>query len=177
MVLSLQEAAGRLGMSPRQLRYRIKEGTIAASKVGDRWTLNEGDLPGPKAESSGRAEALQAAVAGALAPHIRTSKRYSVQDLSAFQGALACFEATKTLLGDSHAATCALVQTCVAISKGVHAFGGREKVQHFQHARDCAAEAVALLAMGGAHAEVALVEDRVLPALSGLLRRAEPRPR
>lgn len=75
MVLSLQEAAGRMGMSPRQLRYRIKEGTIAASKVGDRWTLKEGDLPGPKAEISGRAaERKMDSVAPKLCHDLRAAR-------------------------------------------------------------------------------------------------------
>ena len=45
MQLSLTDAATRMGLTLRQIRYLIKTERLLARKVGGRWTVEESDLP------------------------------------------------------------------------------------------------------------------------------------
>lgn len=50
---SIHEYAQRAGISPRAVRFRIKEGTLAAHKTGGTWLITE-DLAGATARRPGR---------------------------------------------------------------------------------------------------------------------------
>jgi hypothetical protein len=47
MLLSLPEAARRLGKSERQVRYLIRNGQVPAQKTGGRWMVDSESLPLP----------------------------------------------------------------------------------------------------------------------------------
>lgn len=44
MMLSLAEAAARLGLSPSTLRWQIRNGKLRAVKVGPLWTVSEKEV-------------------------------------------------------------------------------------------------------------------------------------
>ncbi len=47
-LLSVKDAAARLGISPRRVRYLIKEGELAAQQLGREWVIQETALEGVK---------------------------------------------------------------------------------------------------------------------------------
>ncbi|MCB9764976.1 MAG: GxxExxY protein [Alphaproteobacteria bacterium] len=89
MQLTLSEAAQLLGLTPRQVRYRVKNGELKATRRNGRWSFDEDDLPmtpSRKRAQAAQAEALQSAVDEALQPHTRKGKRYTVASMKAFTG-------------------------------------------------------------------------------------------
>ncbi|MCK6529908.1 helix-turn-helix domain-containing protein [Myxococcota bacterium] len=183
MQLSLADAARLLGQSERQVRYLIQTGRLAALKVAGRWVIERDALP--LTEGQGRARERRAAdlvdaVQEALGPHLRPDGRrsFSVREMLAFQSAVGPWRATRDLLGTEHAATLELETAAIRISQGCHRFHHRDKSGAFRDARELAATAVARLYLDGrpgAEEIGASVEERLLPQLSGLLRRAERR--
>jgi excisionase family DNA binding protein len=74
MVLSLPEAARRLGVNESRVRQRIAAGSLRAEKVGGRWLLDEADLADAGERPVGRPLSARSAwalvaVAQALAHH------------------------------------------------------------------------------------------------------------
>ena len=181
MQLSLKEAAARLGQSERQVRYLVKRGQLKASKIAGRWVIDEADLPvTPESQKrrQTRARALGAAVDEALAPHISAGRAYSVLGVRAFVEAVDIYRSIDAHSGEGPAREC--MEACVlALSRGAHAFHQREKAEAWQGARSAAAEAVAWLYLQEGDETSALggrIEEKVLPAIGGLLRRQERRP-
>ena len=81
MKLSWKEAAQWMGMSPRQVRYRIQDGRLTATKVANRWLIDEGDLPdqdGKRAERrDAKAASLEVAVEAAVQAQLRKYRTLS----------------------------------------------------------------------------------------------------
>ncbi len=67
--LTLDEAAVLLGVSVRQLRYRVDKGQIKATRVGKRYYIDQADLPQSEARKEDKARRerqMQAAVRDAM---------------------------------------------------------------------------------------------------------------
>jgi hypothetical protein len=180
MNLSLPEAAARLQLTERQIRYMIKTGRLSAHKVADRWQIAEADLPGAPGhpqQVAARAAALETAVAAALAPHVQParSRVWTVQRMRAFTAAVEIHRELRELAAPR--ATAALEACVLSLSRGNHAFGPRTKDAAFTSARDAAADGVAWLwlELAGPSAIADRIEAEVIPQISGLLRRAEGR--
>jgi len=54
-MLTLTQAAARLGLSPSTLRNQVRAGRLAARKVGRDWTVTEREVARYAAESQGKA--------------------------------------------------------------------------------------------------------------------------
>lgn len=180
MKLSLTEACRLLGQTPRQVRYRIRSGTLKAAKQGGHWMLDEADLPlseGQRRAADQRALDLRTEVEAALGPNLRRGRTYSVRDVRAFERGVALARSAGEVLGD-HAATRALAGSVVLVAQGCHRFHGRDKASAFRDARERAAEAVAHLHVHGDARAVAVadgLEHDYLPVVAGLVRRYERR--
>lgn len=191
MELSLEDAATKLGKSVRQVRYLVKLGRLPSRKVAGRWlvqipstgTLPEAppaESPSPKVFANQRKQAaLRAAVEDALdlPPQPR---RYSLRDLKAFQLGLPLYQQALDLLGPEHGACRALRQMLELLSRGCHRFDTADKAEAYRAARDAASQAVCellLLPVSGSEVLVDGIEQDLMAALAGLLRRLQPRRR
>jgi excisionase family DNA binding protein len=121
MQLTLNEAAVRLGKSPRQVRYLIQTNRLPAHKLGRSWVLDSEKLelsPGQTQALDRRERQLRSAVKRALDLPTGEERpaRYSVRDLKAFQLALPIHRLAAERLGGEHAATSAL--RCVLEHQG-----------------------------------------------------------
>lgn len=183
MLLTLPEAASKLGKSERQLRYMIQQGTLQAEKRGGRWLVEIAALPpssGQAAAAQRRQEALRGAVEDALAlpaPDAAT-RRYSVRDLKAFQIGKPLYERTAATLGKDHAAAVALRDVLLHLSRGCHRFARDEKAVAYREARDAASHALCALVLTDATSPPVdvladTIEQDLMPAFAGLLRRVE----
>lgn len=189
MELSLEDAATKLGKSVRQIRYLVKLGRMPARKVGGRWLVQvttggtsdeagpEG-LRSPKRQTAQRKrEALRAAVEDALALP-PSNRRYSLRDLKAFQLGLPLYQQALAMLGTDHGASRALRQMLELLSRGCHRFDTADKAEAYRAARDAASQAVCELLLfptTGSEALVDGIEQELMAALAGLLRRLAPR--
>ena len=183
MQLSLQQAAERLGKSIRQVRYLIQSGELRAGKTGGRWMIDAADLPlsEPQRAAVGRREhALRDAVERGLGLDEKPPERYSVRDLKAFQIALPLYRQGTELLGGNHAAVAALREALTLLTQGCHRFGHDDKAAAYRAARDAASLAVCELVLTGrdeAEPLIRNIEQDLMAALSGLLRRLDRRAR
>lgn len=179
MDLTLDQAALLLGCTVRQVRYRVQQGTLPAHREGRRWLIRREDLP----RADGQATAqdrdlgrLRATVDRAL--DLPPRPIYTLSQLRAFQAGapllastapLGVAEATRTLRAALH-----------RLAVGFHRFHREEKLAALREARDLAATAAAELMLDGRPEAAALakrIEEELLPAVGGLLRRAERRER
>lgn len=182
MRLTLAEAAQRLGKSERQLRYKIEQGQITATKRGGRWFLESEDLPlseGQRQAVARKEQKLRAAVEDSLGLE-KAKKRYSVRDLKAFQIALPTYQRCLEALGNEHTASRALHRTLDLLSRGCHRFDSAEKAAAYREARDAASTAVCELVLSGGEAGERLaneIEQELMAAIAGLLRRVEGKKR
>lgn len=179
MLLSLKETAKRLGKSPRQVRYMIQEEKLAAKKIGNRWVIDSDDLPfsdGQKEALDRRERQLRSAVEDGLGLD-ESKRRYSIRDLKAFQVALPIYQKGSERLTDDHPATQALRQVLEHLSRGCHRFERSAKIEAYREARDAASLAVCeMLILGdGTDDLVTAIEQDLMAALAGLLRRLEGR--
>ena len=183
MQLSLQEAAERLGKSVRQVRYMIQNGHLRAVKSGGRWSIDAADLPlspPQRAAVERREHALRDAVERGLGLDSPPAQRYSVLDLKAFQIALPIYRDCAGLLGDAHPAATALRDTLTLLAQGCHRFSREDKSVSYRAARDAASLAVCELVLSGsdqAQPLIRAIEQELMAAFSGLLRRLERRAR
>lgn len=183
MQLSLQQAAERLGKSIRQVRYLIQSGALRATKTGGRWLIDAADLPlsaPQRAAVQRREHALRAAVERGLGLDETPQQRYSVRDLKAFQIALPLYRQAAESLGGEHAGTLALREALVLLAQGCHRFGHDDKAAAYRAARDAASLAVCELVLTGrseVEPVILAVEQDLMAAFSGLLRRLDRRPR
>jgi len=180
MDLSLTQAAQLLGKTRRQVEYLIKTGRLPAKKVGTRWLIADSDLPLSPSQRQARerkAAALQTVaeeVLGATAP----KTRYSLRDLKAFAEGLAAYAAGRAQLPETHPALPLLRQALDDLAIGCHRFERRGKAEAYGRARDHASLAVcALLAEETPAGEglIERIEQEIIPAIAGLLRRTDRR--
>lgn len=182
MELTLKQVAAQLGKSVRQVRYMIQSGTLPARKSPSGWLVDSAALPASprQGEAAARKQrALRAAVEDVLsAPDTPGTRRYSLRNLRAVQVALPIRSACEAALGASHAATQSLYQTIEHIIRGCHRFARGDKAEAYRLARDEASRSTCSLLIDGSEPALRLldqVEQELLPAISGLLRRQERR--
>lgn len=178
MQLTLEEAATKLGKSVRQIRYLVKEGRLSAKKVAGRWFVELEDAPKTSSQQGveqRKQERLRAVVEDALELKPSETQRYSVMDLKAFQLGLPLYHKASELLGEQHSATLALRQALEHLARGCHRYDKDEKAAAYRTARDEASLAVCelLITGGAASALVAPIEQELMAALAGLLRRLD----
>ena len=181
MQLTIDEAAARLGKSARQIRYLIQNDGLPAKKIAGRWLIEADDLPlsEPQREAVGRQErALRGAVERGLGLDEERPRRYSVRDLKAFQLAQPLHQRSVDLLGPEHAATRALRRSLLLLAQGCHRFKHEDKAMSYRAGRDAASRAVCELVLsnqGEAEPIIHAIEQDLMAAFSGLLRRLERR--
>jgi hypothetical protein len=189
MLLSLQDAADRLGKTRRQLRYMIQTQRIQAVKTAGRWMIEADDLPlsGPQRQAVDRRERqLQAAVERGLGlDEGSRRRRWSVRDLKAVQVALPLYRHCAAGLGTDHPASTALGECLQALTRGCHRFERADKAAAYRAARDAASSAVFHLLLADTDpgiepaapdhpaALITAIEQDLMAALAGLLRRLE----
>jgi len=183
MQITIDEAAARLGKSARQVRYLIQNGSLSANKVNGRWVIEADDLPlsEPQRAALGRQErALRGAVERGLGLDEEKRQRYSVRDLKAFELALPLHQRTEALLGADHPATRALRRSLLLLAQGCHRFSREDKATSYHAGRDAVSRAVCELVLaenGEAEPIIHDIEQDLMAAFSGLLRRLERRSR
>jgi hypothetical protein len=98
--------------------------------------------------------------------------------LKAFQVALPIHRAAVDRLGDAHPAVCSLRLVLEHLTRGCHRYERGDKAEAYRAARDAASLAVCelvLLARPESDALVAAIEQELMSALAGLLRRVDRR--
>lgn len=174
MDLNLDEAATLLGLSVRQVRYRVQAGELPARKEGGRWRIRREDLaegPGRSAAQERRSQALRETVERVLEGR---APRFGVEGLRAMQVLLRVAREVQAGPGREHPAFGPLREAMVGLAQGVHRYHREEKAEAFRRARDAASRAVVELLLweeGAARARE--LEAEVLPGVGGLIRRAE----
>lgn len=184
MHLSIAEAATVLGKSERQVRYLIRQGKLKASKEGARWRIESENLPLSQAERQQLGDKLATAreqVAAAFEPlakategtdAAKTTERYSVRKLAAFEVGRELYRELTATLGESHPATAVLFDALVHLTQGCHAYRPEDKARSFGEARRLAATATAHLFVdqdGRGEALAARLEQELIPKIGGLV--------
>ncbi len=185
MHLTVDQAAARLGKSARQIRYLIKARQLPARKFGGRWVIDSEDLnlsEGQTRAVERRERQLRAVVEEGLGlPDAGERRpRYSVRDLKAFQIALPIHARAAEHIGEDHPATRALRRVLELLTRGCHRFEHSAKADAYQEARDAASQAVCELLLAGSREAdelVTAIEQELMAALAGLLRRVDRRRR
>jgi len=178
MKLSIQEAAIRAGKTERQVRYMIRQGRLTAEKEGGRWVIDAAQIPDDDVARERRARRegrLRDAVDQALFEKGRPA-RYSVRDLKAFQIAKPLLLELSGSLGEGHPVLLQLRQLLEQLTIGCHRYAGKDKAAAYGAARDAASRAVCelLLDPGQDRSKaVDTLEQELMPAIAGLLRRVE----
>ena len=178
MHLSLEQAAVLLGKTRRQVVYMIEQGRLPAKKAGGRWVIERSDLTaddGVQQRATQREARFQAAVEDALAPSGR-NRRYVFGDLKAVQLATPIY---RDLLarGAQWEPAAAQMRVCLdQLAVGCHRYDRREKTAAYRVARDAASLAAMELWLQSANAaepQLNAIEQELLAAIAGLLRRSE----
>lgn len=186
MYLTVAEAAARLGKTPRQIRYLLKQGQLDARKPGKSWQIDVASLdahvaPGVVAHRERVADRVDAEVAAVTPEPPPTSRRrYSLTDMKAYQIAAPLLARCHTDLGPEHDATRLLRASLDHVARGCHRFERDEKAAAYRDARDAASHAVCALYLDGGDAarEIATtIEQELMATFAGLLRRLSKRRR
>ena len=178
MDLTLTQAAQLLGKTRRQVEYLVKTGRLPAKKAGARWLVADTDLPLSPGQRQARERKTAAlhAVAEEVRGETAPKTRYSLRDLKAFREGLAAYGAGRKQLPETHPALPLLRQALDDLAVGCHRFERRSKAEAYGRARDNASLAVCALLVDEAPAGEALIErieQAIIPAIAGLMRRAE----
>jgi len=180
MKLSLSQAAEHLGKTRRQIRYMIQQGRLPAGKDGGRWFVDSEELPASAERQGSRARqeaGLRDAVDAALGPR-RRGGRYSLRDLKAVSVGVPLYHRCRDLLGAESDAARELRFGLDHMAIGYHRYGWSDKRDAYRAARDAAARAAMALLLAGDTAAGELLEDieqELMPAIAGVLRRTERR--
>ncbi len=179
MNLTLSQAAERLGKTRRQIRYLIQQGRLEAHKDGGRWVVDSERLPISEAQREAQARQagrLREAVEAVLEPPARG--RYSVRDLKAVAVGVPLYQRCLRILGEESPATRELGLGLEQLAIGYHRYGWSEKRDAYRSARDAASRAAMALLLAE-HPEAGELLDRIeqelMPAITGVLRRTERR--
>jgi excisionase family DNA binding protein len=182
MDLSLEQAAQILGKTRRQLVYMIEQGKLAAKKSGGRWVIERAALAADEnaAQRTAQQQArFKAVVEEALIPG--QPRRYSLRDLKAVQIAAPVYH----LLAGSGSGlekAAAHMRLCLdQLALGCHRYDRGEKTAAYRSARDAASLAAVelMLCATAGNSPIPLesilekIEQELMPALAGLLRRSE----
>jgi len=179
MQLTIEQAAVQFGKSPRQIRYMIRQGRLKATKHGNMWLIDDPPSPHPAVETR-KVDNLRAAVEDALALDRSPRRRYSLRDLKAFQLALPIFRQAAEALGPEHPACLALRRGFEHLARGCHRYQHADKAAAYRDARDAFSQAACELALAELPTAQALLEpleQELMAAMVGLLRRTEGRDR
>jgi len=183
MDLTLEQAAARLGKTPRQVRYLIKTERLPATKFGGRWLIRSEDLQlsaGQEAAAESKQRRLRAAVDEALGLPEERPPRFSVRDLKAFKIAGPLHARAEEELGADHPATAALRRVLELLCQGCHRYERAAKAEAYAAARDAASLAVCelvLICSETADELITELEQELMAAFAGLLRRLDRRGR
>lgn len=175
MLLNVADAATVLGISARAVRARLTKGQLPGRKVEGTWRVPREALPltdGQRAALQARADEVRAVVDAALPSRgsRRDDRRHrSVVDLAAWRAAAGL-----------RASVCAgvaaaLDEGLVALAVAFHEYRADARLCALTSARAAFARAAALSHLEGQLLAAETLEREVLPALSGLFRRAERR--
>lgn len=182
MMLTLQQAANKLGKTRRQVLYLIQHGKLRSRKVGSHWRVHSDDLPlspGQVQATERKQMRLANAVDDTLGLPAVRRRRYSIKDLCAFQIGAPVLGATVAALGPEHEASKSLRLTLEELARGCHRYDSRDKASAYRSARDAASRAACELALvkdvDTAPQLLDTVEQELMAALAGLLRRLERR--
>jgi hypothetical protein len=179
MKLSLSQAAERLGKTQRQIRYLIKQGKLDARKDGGRWVVDSDRLPVSDEQRAARQRQetrLRDAVDAALDTH--RQGRYSLRDLKAVTVGAPIYRSCLQRTGPDSIASRELRASLDHLAVGYHRYALSEKRDSYRAARDAAARAamdLALSELDGALELADLIEQELMPAIAGILRRTERR--
>ncbi|MEM6455112.1 MAG: helix-turn-helix domain-containing protein [Acidobacteriota bacterium] len=188
MRVSIKEAARLLGQSERQIRYLITRGRLPAEKIGGRWHIERDDLPQTTGQTraqttkDARADQLPVEHGGVAPAPAKARKPFTVRSLKAVEIGLPLHRRLVDVCGDDHLAANHLREALTLLVCGYHAFDGQQKGAYYGRAREATSRATAalLLDSGAAVANAALIdelESQLVPAIGGLVRRAERRGR
>ncbi len=181
MLLTLDQAAAKLGKTRRQVQYMIRGERLRAEKVGNRWLIDEADLPysGSQQKVQARKQRkFRAAIEDALDvdPKGNQTTRYSVLDMKAFQISQEIFKQVHESLGKDEQAAASMWQCLLELSLGCHRFDQHEKIIAYGNARDHASEALCHLIFRDhdrSSTYAHRIEQDLMPAIAGLLRRLD----
>lgn len=175
--LTIEQAANLLGRSARQVRYLISTGKLPARKSGRQWRVSSEDLPrspGQQAAADRRANKLEASIDQALEP--TNTRRYSLTRIKAFAVGRPVLAEIHQTLGPNHPSGVHLQAALEQIAIGCHRYRSAEKGEAYRTARDLVSRAACALALTEAPEAQALltrIEQELLPAVAGLIRRTE----
>jgi excisionase family DNA binding protein len=198
-MLSVREAAVLTGRSERTIRRLIQQGKLSADRGDAGWRVRTdrlmqwlGEHRGTGVGADRLRQELDAVLSGAskrAASSEQPSRRaYSVADLKAFNRAQPVYRRLLALGEDSRpaagvaAAASALSEGLECLSVGCHTWRRPEKIEQYVSAREHIARAAGRLLMGVAdgdtrsttcHEVAAVLEQDVLPAVNGLIRKLE----
>lgn len=152
--LTLIEAAGLMGISPRALRTRVQNGQIPSEKREGRWMILRDSLrlsPAQIARMEARREDLRQVALEAIdqAHGPARERSYSIIDLKAFQLALAKWALLKAHSDESSPEFLAYNRMMESLAVGCHRFEPGEKETAYREARDQMAIVVSHLARRG----------------------------
>jgi excisionase family DNA binding protein len=180
MQLSIQQTASILGKTRRQLLYMIEQGKLPAKKVGGRWVVERDDLrlePEQQQRASQKETRLKDVIEEALTPG--KERRYTLRDLKAVQLAIPVYQQL-VALGSAGEQAGAHMRLCLEnLALGCYRYDRQEKTLAYRAARDAASLAAMelLLRDNAPKSLLETIEQELMPAFAGLLRRSERRAR
>ncbi len=180
MQLSLEQATALLGKTRRQVLYMIEHKRLPAQKVGGRWVIERDDLhidADIQQRASQQQARFKAVIEEALLPG--KERRYTLRDLKAVQLAMSIYQQLAAGGGALDKATAHMRQCLDHLAVGCYRYDRQEKTVSYRAARDAASlAAMELLLCATAEQAtplLAALEQDVMPAFAGLLRRSERR--
>jgi excisionase family DNA binding protein len=178
--LSLQQTADILGKTRRQVLYMIDQGRLPGKKVGGRWVIDRADLQVDEEmqqRMSQKQARFKAVVEDALTPG--RERRYTLRDLKAVQLAAPIYRQLAAHGAGWEKATTYMRDCLDKLALGCYRYDRQEKTAAYRAARDAASlacmELLLRTATGQAEPLLDAIEQELMPAFAGLLRRNERR--
>lgn len=182
MEFTIDQAAVRLGKTARQVRSMVDRGELPSRRTETRrvFVILDNDTAGSDGQRQAqqhKLDSLRDVVEQTLAT-VETAggakRGYTLEDLRAFQSGRAIYLETTAVLGVDHPAVVQLQLVLSQLAMGCYRFRQDEKRGAYLEARDAACRAAVLYFLAPGHEEAARrIEREILPAIGGLLRRAE----
>ncbi len=183
MDLLLSEAARLLDKSESQVRYMIKSGRLPARKVDGRWRIRRQDLPrtaGQLRAAERKIERAADLAAEVLRPRAARAgkKGLSLRSLRAMEDGAAIYRELASQIGADHPAAEQLHEALLLLSCGYYEYASPAKAAFYGRARQHASRAAGELLLRGDTTHEAFLErleEKLMPALGGLVNQAERR--
>jgi hypothetical protein len=180
MELSLQQTDDILGKTRRQVLYMIDQGRLPDKKVGGRWVVDRADLQVDaemKQRTSQKQERFKAVIEDALSPG--RERRYTLRDLKAVQLSTPIYS-QPAARGPAWEKVTTYMRECLdQLALGCYRYDRQEKTAAYRAARDAASlacmELLLRTATGQQEPLLDAIEQELMPAFAGLLRRNERR--